>query len=76
MIIAGGEASPAAIRVALSRGYVSQLSHHAEAFPGLPLRIEGQLTGHDEDMNGKPHHRVTRFVLNTQSITPWFWPDK
>jgi hypothetical protein len=35
--------SSAALRVALSRGYGHAVAKHAEAFVGLPLRIEGTL---------------------------------
>lgn len=35
--------SPAAVRVALSRGYARALSQHDEAFSGLPLLVEGTI---------------------------------
>jgi hypothetical protein len=37
------DASSAALRVAFSRGYGHAVSRHAEAFVGLPLRIDGTI---------------------------------
>ena len=38
------DVSGAALRVAFSRGYGHAVSRHAEAFVGLPLRLDGTLT--------------------------------
>jgi len=73
--VAGGAASPAAMRVVLSRGYGSALARHAEALPGLPLRIEAHLDGSDEDAHGTPHHQVTDFTVHARSLAPWSWPE-
>jgi len=37
------DVSSAALRVAFSRGYGHAVSRHAEAFVGLPLRIDGTI---------------------------------
>jgi hypothetical protein len=66
------DASPAAVRVVLSRGYGQALAQKATAFLGFPLRIDGRL------VTGRPETGLasTTFRLEAVSVAPWSWSDR
>jgi hypothetical protein len=86
----GSAVSPAAVRVMLSRGYGRVLAHHAEAFGGFPLRIEGHMVGHSEPFQGAPlwvngrlvngegvtSESTTDFQIEAVRMSDWSWREK
>ena len=71
LTVADLDVSPAAMRVVLSRGYGGDLAPHADAFRGLPLRLEGRLETND----GGAFHQVTTVHFEAVSVWPWSWLD-
>ena len=64
-------ASPAAVRVILSRGMGASLAPYHEAFRAFPLRIDGHL------IQGEGAAAMTSdFRLEAVSVTPWSWPGQ
>ncbi|MES2039656.1 MAG: hypothetical protein V4495_17715 [Pseudomonadota bacterium] len=61
--------SPAAVRVALTRGYGRNLGLHPEAFLGFPIKIVGHLSSREVIKNAS--EMTTEFQLQALSMTPW-----
>jgi len=67
--IADIDVSPAAIRVALTRGYGRNLGLRPEAFLGFPVKIVGHLSNREMAENAK--EMKTEFQLQALSMEPW-----
>ena len=63
------EVSPAAVRVALTRGYGRNLGLHPEAFLGFPIKIVGHLSSREVVDNAR--EMTTEFQLQALGMTPW-----
>ena len=72
MIVADLDASAAAVRVALTRGYGRNLGLHPEAFLGFPVKINGHLSVGDAGSDGAESQ--TDFQLEAISVEPWVRP--
>ncbi|WP_422940729.1 hypothetical protein [Undibacterium sp. TJN19] len=67
--VADLDASTAAVRVALTRGYGRNLGLHPEAFLGFPIKIIAHLSTHEAA--DEAAESLTDFQLDAIGITPW-----
>jgi hypothetical protein len=68
------DVSPAAVRVALTRGYGRNLGLHPEAFLGFPIKIVGHLSSREMLENAR--EMTTEFQLQALGMTPWTAANK
>ena len=67
------DASPAALRVLLTRGFARSLALHPAAWTGFPVRIDARLGG--QIGPDAPAAHVTQLAIEAKSIAPWARPD-
>ncbi|HEX9160375.1 MAG TPA: NHL repeat-containing protein [Thermoanaerobaculia bacterium] len=63
------DASPAAVRLLVARGFGTNVARRSEAFRRFPLRIEGHFVRGEGDTNF-----TADFRSEAVSIAPWWWP--
>jgi hypothetical protein len=73
LTVADLDASPAALRVMLTRGYARSLALHPAAWSGFPVRIDARLRSEPAAAGATP--QTTALTIEATSIAPWAWYD-